>query len=61
MYRVQHRHKDGSWAEMEEVVNHHGAGDHDQERQWGVRRLFRCRTCEESAEITPYAQGDVGE
>ena len=48
-YRLQHRHKDGSWAEMEEVS--HTAAAHDQERSWGIRRIFRCRTCVESATI----------
>lgn len=59
MYRVQHRHKDGSWADMEEVGNHHAPADHDPERGWGVRRLFRCRTCEETAELTPAPRGDT--
>ena len=55
MYRVQHRHKDGSWADMEEVSHRHDSADHDPERGWGMRRLFRCRTCEESAELAPVA------
>jgi len=54
-YLLQHRHKDGSWAEMEEVA-HHSPAAHDQERSWGFRRIFRCRTCEESATIMPGAE-----
>ncbi len=61
MYRVQHRHKDGSWADMEEAGGHHGPADHDPERGWGVRQLFRCRTCEETAEVTPMPPDDTFE
>jgi hypothetical protein len=56
MYRVQHRHKDGSWADMEQVPNHHGAADHDPERSWGRRTLFRCRSCSEGVELTPLSE-----
>jgi len=59
IYRVQHRHGDGSWADMEEVVHHHGATDHDPERGWGLRRLFQCRTCEEGVELTPLSGEDL--
>ncbi len=53
MYRVQHRHKNGSWADMEEVGNHHDSTAHDPERGWNLRRLFVCRTCEEGVEMSP--------
>ena len=51
-YQLSHRHKDGSWAEMAEQPLHHGAAEHDPERGWSVARLFRCRTCDESAVVT---------
>ena len=57
MYRVDHRHKDGSWAEMVEDREHHDSADHDSERSWGHRRLFRCKTCDEAAVVIP---GDEG-
>ena len=56
-YRIEHRHKDGSWAEMEEVRSHHDAAEHDPERSWGIRRLFRCKTCEEELTISPGSEG----
>ncbi|HEY7522820.1 MAG TPA: hypothetical protein VH720_04075 [Candidatus Limnocylindrales bacterium] len=56
-YRISHRHKDGSFAEMEEVRSHHSPADHDPERSWGVRRIFRCKTCEEYATIVPGQEG----
>jgi hypothetical protein len=52
-YRIDHRHKDGSWAEMAEDRQPHDAADVDAERFWGVRRLFRCRTCDESVMLEP--------
>jgi len=55
IYRVQHRHGDGSWADMEEVVHHHDSADHDPERGWGMRRLFRCRTPKHARQLAPVA------
>jgi hypothetical protein len=56
-YRLEHRHEDGSWAEMVEERPHHDAAAHDEERAWGLRRIFRCRTCEEAATVIPGAEG----
>jgi hypothetical protein len=58
-YRISHRHKDGSYAEMEEVRQHHSPAEHDPERSWGMRRIFRCKTCEEYATIVPGREGGV--
>ena len=52
-YRLEHRHKDGSWGEMAEDRSHHDVADHDPERGWNVRRIFRCTSCDESATIVP--------
>lgn len=57
VYRVEHRHKDGSWAEMAEDPSHHDSTSHDAERSWAIRRVFRCKTCDESATVIP---GDEG-
>jgi hypothetical protein len=56
-YRLEHRHTDGSWASMEEQRSHHDAADHDMERGWTRRRIFKCATCEETATVVP---GDEG-
>lgn len=53
MYKVGHRHKDGSWADIAEVRPPHDVADLDPEREWAVSRLFRCRTCEEGVELVP--------
>jgi hypothetical protein len=53
MFRLQHRHKDGSWGDMVEDRPHHAPSDHDPERGWGLRRIFRCTSCEESVTLLP--------
>jgi hypothetical protein len=50
-YRIEHRHKDGAWGVMEEVRQHHGAADHDPERKWGLKRIFRCTSCDEQITV----------
>jgi len=52
-YRIEHRHGDGSWAPMVEEASHHDSAEHDPERSWGKRRLFRCTRCDESVLIEP--------
>jgi hypothetical protein len=54
--RLEHHHSDGSWSPME--PNHHGSSDHDAERSWPRRRIFRCATCEEEVALT---EGGVDE
>ena len=49
-YRVEHRHADGSWSEMVEERRPHDAADHDAERSWGLRRIFRCPKCERAGD-----------
>ena len=58
-YQVMHRHKDGSWAEMQEVPSHRDPSAHDPERSWSLRRIFKCKTCEEWATVVPGAEGDA--
>jgi hypothetical protein len=52
-YRVEHEHSDGSWGQLVEQPAHHDAADHDPERGWSLRRIFRCTTCDEVMAITP--------
>jgi hypothetical protein len=56
--RIQHRHKDGSWGELEEDSGHHDAAAHDPERRWVRGKIFKCTSCEESVTINP---GDAPE
>jgi len=60
-YLISHRHKDGSYGQMEEVASHHDPSQHDQERWWGKRRIFKCTSCEEYATIVPGEEGGVPE
>jgi hypothetical protein len=52
-YRIEHRHKDGGWGEMLEDRSHHDPADHDPERAWNRRRIFRCTSCEEALTLIP--------
>ncbi len=56
--RIQHRHKDGSWAETAEVPSAHDPADRDYERAWANGRIFRCTTCPETYIVTPAGEGD---
>jgi len=56
-YRVEHRHGDGSWGEMLEEQSHHDPAAHDPERNWGIRRLFRCTSCDESVTLVSGEEG----
>jgi hypothetical protein len=46
---LQHRHPDGTWAAMERM--HHGEPEHDAERSWLRRMVFRC-ACGETVMVT---------
>jgi hypothetical protein len=59
LYRIEHRHHDGSWGEMVEDRAHHSPSDHDPERSWSLRRIFRCTSCEEAVTVIPGEEGGV--
>ncbi len=59
-YRMSHRHNDGSTWPMVEVRQHHDAADHDPERRWGLRRIFRCTSCEETVTIESGPEDETG-
>ena len=50
-WRVEHSHRDGSWGEMAESPAHDSA-ELDPERNWGRRRIFQCKTCDESVSVS---------
>jgi hypothetical protein len=49
--RVQHRHSDGSWSQLEPVPSHHDPAAHDPERDWGNGAIYRCMSCEEEVSV----------
>jgi hypothetical protein len=53
-YEISHRHADGTYGRMEE---HHDPAQHDTERAWGFRRIFKCTTCEETITLIPNEEG----
>ena len=52
-YRIQHEHRDGSWGEMAEERAPHDSAQTDPEREWSLRRVFRCTACDEVVTLTP--------
>jgi hypothetical protein len=54
--QLMHRHKDGSWAEMDSEPAHRAPASHDPERDWSRWRIFRCRTCDE---VLTVHQGEI--
>ena len=50
-FRVEHNHRDGTRGEMVEQHRPHDAAELDPERGWGVRRIFKCSTCDESMSV----------
>ncbi len=60
-YRIQHKHRDGTWAQFEEdpAPQAHGSPEHDPERSWLRGRIFRCRSCDEAVTIVPGGEGGI--
>ena len=57
-FQISHRHADGGWGRMEEEESsRHDAAQHDPERRWGIRRIFKCTTCDETVTLVPGEEG----
>ena len=49
--RIQHRHSDGTWGQLE-PRSHHDAADHDPERDWASgATIYVCKTCDEEVMV----------
>jgi hypothetical protein len=55
---LEHRHDDGSWSRMERVE--HDSTDHDAERSWLRRMIFRCTTCDEEVSVVSEGADESG-
>ena len=51
MMRLEHRHSDGSWSQLERRPQHHDSADHDPERGWVKGDLYVCPTCDEQVRV----------
>ena len=58
--RIEHRHGDGTWGEFQEDRSHHSPSDHDPERSWGIRRIFRCTSCGDAMTVIEGEEGGAG-
>jgi hypothetical protein len=57
--RLEHHHRDGSRSPME--PNDHDSADHDAERSWLRRTIFRCTACDEQVSVTTGGLDENGE
>lgn len=55
---LQHQHGDGSWWPME---REHDSADHDAERSWLRRTIFRCSNCDHAVAVTEGGVDEEGE
>jgi hypothetical protein len=50
VFRIEHRHRDGSWGSLEQVPR--DAAEYDAERAWLRGQVFRCTTCDQHVQVT---------
>jgi hypothetical protein len=48
--QLQHRHSDGSWADMEAAEHDSASGD--PEREWANGEIFICKACGEEVQVS---------
>lgn len=48
--QLQHRHADGSWAEMQAAD--HDPASSDPEREWANGQIFVCKACGEEVRVS---------
>ena len=59
VFRIEHRHRDGSWNALEPI--HHDSAAHDGERSW-IRHgetTLRCPRCDETITVTVEGEDDA--
>jgi hypothetical protein len=52
MLRLEHRHSDGSWSQLEAPANFHDPSQLDPERSWATGRIYACPKCAEQVRVT---------
>jgi len=52
LFRLEHRHNDGSWSALEPWTGAHDPADLDPERAWANGRIYKCAACEEEIRVT---------
>ena len=50
--RIQHRHTDGTWGDLEPSDEHHDPAEHDPEQEWGTGTLYLCKACGEGVVVS---------
>lgn len=59
LYRLEHRHNDGSWASLQPRPAHHDPASHDPEASWAEGEVYACLTCDEQVRVRRPVGGGV--
>jgi hypothetical protein len=51
LFRMEHRHSDGSWSTLEPRPAHHDAAEHDPEAGWADGQIYACPVCDEQVRV----------
>lgn len=57
LYRLEHRHNDGSWETLEPRPSHHDPAAHDPEAGWADGEVYACPSCDEQVRVRYPAVG----
>jgi hypothetical protein len=56
LFRLEHRHSDGSWERLEPRV-HHDPAEHDPETGWADGDVYVCPSCDERVRVRYPVEG----
>ncbi len=59
LYRLQHRHSDGSWETLVPSPAHHDPAAHDPEKSWAEGDVYVCPSCDEQVRVHRPVSGGV--
>lgn len=59
MFRLEHRHNDGTWESLEPRPSHHDPANHDPEAGWSDGEVFACPSCDERVRVRYPSGGDA--
>jgi hypothetical protein len=58
LFRIEHRHNDGSWGALEPRPVHHDPSAHDPEASWADGQIYACTTCDEQVRVRTPGGGE---
>jgi len=57
LFRLEHRHADGSWEALEPRSPRHDPAANDPEAGWADGQVYACRACDEQVRVRSLAPG----